>query len=48
MGIWNAEIGGKKWSKMGIKSDPKMCFRGRQVGAFSDFWQGDTGGPFIF
>jgi len=30
------------------KRGPKKCFRGRQVGAFSVFWQGDTGGPFIF
>jgi len=26
----------------------KKCFRDRQVGAFSDFWPGDTAGPFIF
>jgi len=27
---------------------PKKCFRGRQVGAFSDFCARHTGGPFIF
>jgi len=26
---------------------PKLCFRGRQVGAFSDFWARHTGTPFI-
>jgi len=26
----------------------KFVFWGRQVGAFSDFWQGHTAGPFIF
>jgi len=34
--------------KIGQKGGPKKCFRGRQVGAFSVFWQGDTGIPFIF
>jgi len=34
--------------KRGQKRVRKLCFRGRQVGAFSVFWQGDTGIPFIF
>jgi len=34
--------------KTPIFGGSKKCFRGRQVGAFSDFWPGHTGGPFIF
>jgi len=44
-------VGGKlqeNTQKWGQKRGPKMCFRGRQVGAFSVFWQRDTGIPFIF
>jgi len=33
---------------MGKKEVPKFVFWGRQVGAFSVFWHGHTGGPFIF
>jgi len=41
-------VGYKKDQKWGQKRGPKKCFRGRQVGAFSVFWHGHTGGPFIF
>jgi len=34
--------------KIGKKRVRKLCFRGRQVGAFSVFSPGYTGGPFIF
>jgi len=34
--------------KMGKNGGILKVFRGRQVGAFSDFCQGDTGTPFIF
>jgi len=40
--------GGQNDQKRGKKQGPKKCFRGRQVGAFSVFWHGHTGGPFIF
>jgi len=35
-------------AKQGQKRVRKLCFRGRQVGAFSVFWPRYTGGPFIF
>jgi len=38
----------QKAEKWGQKRVRKLCFRGRQVGAFSVFWHGHTGGPFIF
>jgi len=43
-GIREHEIGPKNTDFGG----PKKCFRGRQVGAFSDFCGRHTGGPFIF